>query len=359
MGLESQLQFNASNISDKLREARGFSAQSRELFSEMEQHSIRSPTYVVVNRVENLTPHFDNKGPFQSDAVTNPAQHDYLRAVYKGAIELGQQTRRIFEAVDPGTCSIRGLNKMAKEYHSAIQEFLALFPSLDNLLELGPLNPIQQILATDMDSAAGLIAFASNRIFKEGFIGNRYLLKEGIKTMALNIYDSLARAGIGLEMCKIWPIQTAVDYSGIVSQLVENAAQHAFNGSRGLRPQISISGSPEILEMLEFESVPANTGTYSLRVSDNGSGIDPGIRQDLFEKHASSKPKDGGEHGVGLWSARQYAQEHGASLELERTGPDGTAFSLVIPYSSVRSKMCVQESSGMAAVHIRQGVAAR
>lgn len=66
------------------------------------------------------------------------------------------------------------------------------------------------------------------------------------------------------------------------------------------------------------------------RVTDNGPGIDPGIRDALFKAFRSTKPNG---LGIGLAIARTIAQNHQGELYFE-DGPDGrgTTFVLRLPF---------------------------
>lgn len=63
------------------------------------------------------------------------------------------------------------------------------------------------------------------------------------------------------------------------------------------------------------------------RVSDSGSGISEDYLPHLFEKGYSP---DGGS-GLGLYICREAAESHGGTIDLEKTGPEGTVFRLELP----------------------------
>ena len=57
-------------------------------------------------------------------------------------------------------------------------------------------------------------------------------------------------------------------------------------------------------------------GWVVLRVSDNGPGIDPSIADRMFEPFATTRSRDESS-GLGLFVARQIAEQHGGTLTLE------------------------------------------
>jgi signal transduction histidine kinase len=73
-------------------------------------------------------------------------------------------------------------------------------------------------------------------------------------------------------------------------------------------------------------------GAYTVIVADRGPGIPPEIRDRVFERFVRGSD-DGGNAGAGLGLAiaRRIAEVHGGSLELARTGPEGTEFRLRLP----------------------------
>ncbi len=75
-------------------------------------------------------------------------------------------------------------------------------------------------------------------------------------------------------------------------------------------------------------------GQVVIRVSDNGGGIPAEHRDRIFEPFFTTKPIDRGT-GLGLFVNQQIIAELGGSLELGRTGPDGTTFIVRIPAHQV------------------------
>lgn len=73
----------------------------------------------------------------------------------------------------------------------------------------------------------------------------------------------------------------------------------------------------------------AETQSAEITVVDNGPGIPDSIRPRLFEPFASSKGQRG--TGLGLAVTKKIAEQHGGSIELVTTGPDGTLMCLRIP----------------------------
>lgn len=68
--------------------------------------------------------------------------------------------------------------------------------------------------------------------------------------------------------------------------------------------------------------------TVTVRVCDDGPGIDDDDREMLFE------PPESGDHGYGLFLSRHLVELYGGRLQLEATGDDGTTFRLRLDAAS-------------------------
>lgn len=68
-------------------------------------------------------------------------------------------------------------------------------------------------------------------------------------------------------------------------------------------------------------------GTAELRVQDDGPGVDPTVRKQLFERSVRGDESAG--HGLGLWAAREVAEAHGGRIVLE--GPSTFLLTLETP----------------------------
>ena len=86
-----------------------------------------------------------------------------------------------------------------------------------------------------------------------------------------------------------------------------------------------------LANLLEDAWMPdlAADGRLTLLLEDNGPGIDPALRDVIFEPLASTK-----EHGLGIGLAvcRSIAEAHGGTLSLETSGSGGARFVLSLPH---------------------------
>jgi two-component system C4-dicarboxylate transport sensor histidine kinase DctB len=106
-------------------------------------------------------------------------------------------------------------------------------------------------------------------------------------------------------------------HAGLLLQAVLNMivnAEQALAGQRGGTMRVEIDPAP---------------GWVVVRVADNGQGIDPAIADRLFEPFATTKSREESS-GLGLYVARQIAEQHGGTLMLEPASA-GASFALRLP----------------------------
>lgn len=65
-------------------------------------------------------------------------------------------------------------------------------------------------------------------------------------------------------------------------------------------------------------------------VIDRGNGIEPGLRDHLFERGARGRHTPGAEHGLGLYIVRRVMEMHGGLAGMQATGEQGTTMRLLV-----------------------------
>jgi len=129
-------------------------------------------------------------------------------------------------------------------------------------------------------------------------------------------------------------VQARPEYHGItITSRHEGAPEAWFDPSK-------LERALHNLLLNACEAVPAAAGridvksrqtsqSLEIRVADNGPGIPPEIRDQIFQPFVTHG-KDSGT-GLGLTVVQKIVQEHGGEVTVETTGPDGTAFRIILP----------------------------
>jgi signal transduction histidine kinase len=99
----------------------------------------------------------------------------------------------------------------------------------------------------------------------------------------------------------------------LVLNLIQNAAQHTPPGTR-IGVHVRRVGD-----------------TARLVVTDDGPGVDPDLRERVFDRFVRGEGDHGGSVGLGLSIVRAVARTHGGDVELETPPEGGARFVVVLP----------------------------
>ena len=109
--------------------------------------------------------------------------------------------------------------------------------------------------------------------------------------------------------------QLNLDLIKILGNLIDNALA-----------AIDTSGTIKLELNYDSEST-----TLIIEVTDNGSGIAPAVREQLFKQKYSTKGKD---HGYGLMLVKQIVDNHHGYIDITPCDPHGSNFYLELPINS-------------------------
>lgn len=113
------------------------------------------------------------------------------------------------------------------------------------------------------------------------------------------------------------PIYAFAD-GALLARILDNILENALNSARGA-PRVAV------------ETGVAD-GPF-VRICDEGIGVDPGLREEIFARGFRADPNRPGS-GLGLYLSRQAAEHIGAALRLEWSQPgQGSCFRLDLPTS--------------------------
>ncbi|MEW5561315.1 sensor histidine kinase DpiB [Enterobacter asburiae] len=121
----------------------------------------------------------------------------------------------------------------------------------------------------------------------------------------------------GSQLRQLPPGLDSTEFSAIVGNLLDNAFEaslHNPKGDKTVELYLSDEG-PEVV----------------IEVSDHGCGVPDELRHAIFSQGVSTREKDAGEHGLGLYLISGYVERCGGVITLEDNDPTGALFSVFIP----------------------------
>ncbi|RWR00588.1 histidine kinase [[Pantoea] beijingensis] len=147
--------------------------------------------------------------------------------------------------------------------------------------------------------------------------------------LLLGKYVSAREKGIELifdPACQLTHIPTTIgetELMSVIGNLLDNAVDATLN-ALAPSPTIELYISDRNQELL-------------IEVADRGCGVDDVMKPHLFEQGFTSKPSSGhemtdSEHGIGLYLVAGYVHQAGGSIEISNNVPQGTIFSVFIPF---------------------------
>jgi signal transduction histidine kinase/DNA-binding CsgD family transcriptional regulator len=141
-------------------------------------------------------------------------------------------------------------------------------------------------------------------------------------TLARETAESIQAPGMSIRVEGPPEVAAIVDPARIrqaLENLLANAVQHS-------PPDTAVS--VQVVKEDQLGQVWA-----TIRVSDQGPGIDSALLPRLFERFARSPSSHG--LGIGLYLAREIAEAHGGTLEATSSSGSGTQFQLSVPAEGV------------------------
>lgn len=154
---------------------------------------------------------------------------------------------------------------------------------------------------------------------EEGVAGHTVPVRDVLDMVSRKLSREVTNAGVRwVTRCNA-DLELSGRDANLVLLIIENLAGNAVQATRR-------GGNVEVVCGVE-------QGRLEFRVRDEGPGLPEQVRDRLFTPVRSVK--EGGT-GLGLALSRQLALHIGASLELVRTGDEGTEFRLTLPVSATR-----------------------
>ncbi|UVC30244.1 sensor histidine kinase [Pantoea sp. SOD02] len=258
--------------------------------------------------------------------------HDHITVLNQRQVIVNRVAIEL-EPGEPGgwVCSFRDKNDIntlssqlsqVKRYADNLRimrhEQLNWTATLVGLLQMQRYDDAMRYIHAQSAGAQQVLDFVSARFTSPALCG-----------LLLGKYVSAREKGVELKFdpaCQLNRIPAALSETALMSvigNLLDNAVDATLNARTPATPiELYISGRNQ--ELL-------------IEVADQGCGIDDSIKPHLFEQGVTSKPNSGddmlgAEHGIGLYLAAGYVQQAGGSIEISDNSPQGTIFSVFIPF---------------------------
>lgn len=260
--------------------------------------------------------------------------HDHITVLNQRQVIVNRVAIEL-EPGEPGgwVCSFRDKNDIntlssqlsqVKRYADNLRimrhEQLNWTATLVGLLQMQRYDDAMRYIHAQSAGAQQVLDFVSARFTSPALCG-----------LLLGKYVSAREKGVELKFdpaCQLSRIPAALSETALMSvigNLLDNAVDATLNARTPATPiELYISGRNQ--ELL-------------IEVADQGCGIDDSIKPHLFEQGVTSKPNSGddmlgAEHGIGLYLAAGYVKQAGGSIEICDNSPQGTIFSVFIPFHS-------------------------
>lgn len=157
------------------------------------------------------------------------------------------------------------------------------------------------------------------------FVSSRFQ-NHAICGLLLGKYSRANELGLQLELdpaCQLKEIPATLTEVMLIS-IIGNLLDNAFDAIMNLKEPQLISEHNRIELYISDE-----TNELVIEVADQGVGIDPTIRDHLFERGITSKASD--DHGIGLYLVSSYVQQAGGLITISDGDEGGAIFSIFIP----------------------------
>jgi two-component system cit operon sensor histidine kinase CitA len=264
--------------------------------------------------------------------VSDGRHHDHITVLNQRQVIVN----RVAIELEPGesggwVCSFRDKNDIntlssqlsqVKRYADNLRimrhEQLNWTATLVGLLQMQRYDDAMRYIHAQSAGAQQVLDFVSARFTSPALCG-----------LLLGKYVSAREKGVELRFdpaCQLRRLPAAISETALMSvigNLLDNAVDATLNARTPATP-VELYISDRNQELL-------------IEVADQGCGVDDAIKPHLFEQGVTSKPSSGddilgSEHGIGLYLAAGYVQQAGGNIEIADNLPQGTIFSVFIPF---------------------------
>lgn len=268
----------------------------------------------------------------QGDASENHSVHDQITVlnqrqmiVNRVPIELepGAASGWVFSFRDKNdintlSSQLSQVKRYADNLRIMRHEQLNWTATLAGLLQMQRYDDAMRYIQAQSEGAQAVLDFVSARFTSPALCG-----------LLLGKFVSAREKGIELVFdpaCQLTRIPPAISETALMSvigNLLDNAMDATLKAMPPFAP-VELYISDRNQELL-------------IEVADSGIGIEDVLKPHIFEQGVSSKSSSvpemaGSDHGIGLYLVAGYVQQADGSIEVTDNSPQGTVFSVFIPF---------------------------
>ncbi|EMY3086480.1 sensor histidine kinase [Raoultella ornithinolytica] len=189
-------------------------------------------------------------------------------------------------------------------------EQLNRMTTLSGLLHMGHYDEAIRYIQAQSEHAQELLDFISSRFSSPTLCG--LLLGKAARAREKGVALSFDPA---CQLDRPLPSLIESELISIIDNLLDNAIEATQRAELPHEP----------VEVL----IQLNARELMIEVADRGIGIDPAIRDHIFERGITTKTR--GDHGIGLYLIEHYVTQAGGTIEVADNSPRGAIFTLFIP----------------------------
>ena len=189
-------------------------------------------------------------------------------------------------------------------------EQLNRMTTLSGLLHMGHYDEAIHYIQAQSEHAQELLDFISSRFSSPTLCG--LLLGKAARAREKGVALSFDPA---CQLDRPLPSLIESELISIIGNLLDNAIEATQRAELPHEP----------VEVL----IQLNARELMIEVADRGIGIDPAIRDHIFERGITTKTR--GDHGIGLYLIEHYVTQAGGTIEVADNSPRGAIFTLFIP----------------------------
>ncbi|MFB5079607.1 histidine kinase [Enterobacter sp. 10-1] len=189
-------------------------------------------------------------------------------------------------------------------------EQLNRMTTLSGLLHMERYDEAIRYIQAQSEHAQGLLDFISSRFYSPTLCG--LLLGKAARAREKGVELAFDP---GCQMSRPAHLLVEAELISIIGNLLDNAIEATQRAGLPHDP----------VEVLILQ----NERELIIEVADRGVGIDPAIRDRIFDRGMTTKRN--GDHGIGLYLISSYVTQVGGTIEVSDNAPRGTIFSLFIP----------------------------